>query len=103
MGPPRVALTSIGCWRRWRRNWRCRNRCHLHVLAGPFDAACGVGAVVPDQTGALVMENLSLEQQTEGLVAAVAGGEVVFADEALRSRCAGRARRGARLTPAQSP
>lgn len=63
-------------------------------LAGPFDAAGEVGAVGGDQAGAFVVEHVFLAQQAEGAVAVVAGGGVVFADqagEALWARGAGRA------------
>ena len=56
------------------------------------------GAVLCDQAGAFVVEDLFLAQLAEGAVAVVSGGGVVFADEAgeaLRAGAAGRAgRRG---------
>lgn len=67
-------------------------------LAGPFDAAGQIGTVGGDQAGALVVEDLFLAQQAQRAVAVVAGGGIVFADEAgeaLRGRVARRAgRRG---------
>lgn len=63
-------------------------------LAGPFDAAGEVGAVGRDQAGAFVVEDALLAQQAEATVGVVAGGGVVFANEAgeaLGARRLGRA------------
>lgn len=65
-------------------------------LRRPFDLARQVGAVVGDQEGVFVAEDVFFAPLAEGAVAVVAGGGVVFADdagEALWPGFAGRAER----------
>lgn len=52
------------------------------LLGRPFDLARQVGAVVSDQEGAFVVEDVVLAQMAQGAVAVVAGGGVVFTDDA---------------------